>query len=130
MPERSIELDSAGVYIGVTPQEFGVHITKRAPRNPTLETRPMAPKKQLQESIDHLREELASGAPLTSGDRKLLDHVLGEVSGVIQSEHEEHSLAEGFFDDLREMGERFEETHPKLALVIGRIADSMAELGI
>ena len=90
----------------------------------------MAPRKELQESIDHLRDELASGAPLTSNDRELLENILGEVSGVIQSEQEHHSLAEEFFDDLREMGDRFEETHPKVALVIGRIADALSQLGI
>lgn len=90
----------------------------------------MAPRSQLKESIDHLREELASGEPLTHEDRALLENVLGEVSGVIDSDAEEHSFAEEFFEDLREMGERFEETHPKLALVIGRIADSLSQLGI
>jgi hypothetical protein len=90
----------------------------------------MAPRKQLQESIDHLRDELASGAPLTPKDRQLLENVLGEVSGVVQSNEESHSLAEEFFDDLREMGDRFEDTHPKLAIVIGRIADALSQLGI
>jgi hypothetical protein len=130
LSDRLIELDSAGVYFGVTPEEFGVRITRRPLRNPILETRSMAPKKQLQESIDHIREELASGAPLSTDDRQLLGNVLDEVSGVIESEEEEHSLAEEFFEDLREMGERFEVSHPKLALVIGRIADSLSQLGI
>ena len=130
MPDRPIDLDSAGVYLGMSLEEFGVRLAARTTRNPTPETPEMAPRKQLQESIDHIREELSTGDPLSPEDRQLLDNVLGEVSGVIQSEHEEHSLAEEFFDDLREMGERFEKTHPKLALVIGRIADSLSQLGI
>ena len=130
MPARRIELDSAGVYLGITPEEFGVHVPARWPDNPISETRSMAPRQQLQESIDHIREELASGEPLTHEDRKLLENVLGEVSGVIQSDQSEHSLAEEFFDDLREMGERFEESHPKLPIVIGRIADALSQLGI
>jgi hypothetical protein len=130
LPGRRIELDSAGVYLGITPEEFGVQVPTRRPLHPISETRSMAPRQQLQESIDHIREELASGEPLSSEDRKLLENVLGEVSGVIQSDQTEHSLAEEFFDDLREMGERFEESHPKLSIVIGRIADALSQLGI
>ncbi|MHA7839630.1 MAG: DUF4404 family protein [bacterium] len=91
----------------------------------------MAPQKQLRESIEHLREELASGAPLGREDRALLESVLDRVSDVAEAEApEHHSFAEEFFEDLREMGDRFEESHPRVALVVGRIADALSQLGI
>lgn len=91
----------------------------------------MAPETPLRESIEHLREELASGAPLSREDRALLENVLDQVSGVADPESEEDaSFAEEFFEDLRELGDRFEQTHPNLALVIGRIANALSQLGI
>lgn len=90
----------------------------------------MAPKDQLRESIEHIREELASGEPLSHEDRTRLENVLGEVSGLLDSEEEDSSLTGEFFDDLGEFAARFEETHPRLALVLGRIADSLSQLGI
>lgn len=94
----------------------------------------MAPQKQLRESIEHLRDELASGDPLSPEDRALLENVLGQVSNAVDvaeaEPEEDSSFAEELFDDLREIGDRFEETHPNLALVIGRIANALSQLGI
>jgi hypothetical protein len=90
----------------------------------------MVPRDQLRDSIRHLRDELASGEPLSGEERTRLEGVLGEVSGILDSEADEPSIASEFFDDLHEFAERFEESHPKLALVLGRIADSLSQLGI
>lgn len=85
------------------------------------------PRDQLRESIQHLRDELSDGEPLSTEDRSRLETVLGEVSSILDSEE---SDASGFFDDLPTLVSRFESTHPKLAVVLGRIADSLSQLGI
>jgi len=134
MADLFAEVDSEGVYLGMSLEEFGVRVSGGAERA-QWQGRPArgattVPKDQLRESIQHLKEELTTGAPLSGEDRARLDAVLGEVAGILDAESDEHSLAVEFFDDLREFAERFEESHPKVALVLGRIADSLSQLGI
>ncbi|HEB90631.1 MAG TPA: DUF4404 family protein [Deltaproteobacteria bacterium] len=138
MSDEFIDVDSEGVYLGITPEEFGVRIgrassplkTGENDGNEAIEGATIVPRKQLKESIEHLREELASGEPLTGEDRAELEGVLGEVSGILDSNEGEHATRKDFFSELGELVERFEVTHPKLAIVLGRIADSLSQLGI
>lgn len=88
------------------------------------------PRNQLRESITHLQEELSTGDPLSAEDRQQLESVLGEVSGILESDESESPTSEGAFDNLSTLVERFETTHPNLAAVLGRIADSLSQLGI
>ena len=88
------------------------------------------PRDQLRESIAHLQDELAGGEPLSPEDRTRLESVLGEVSGILESEESGSSGEGGIFDDLPTLVERLESTHPNLAAVLGRIADSLSQLGI
>ena len=88
------------------------------------------PRDQLREFIQHLRDELAGGDPLSSEDRARLEGVLGEVSKILESEAAESSAGSELFVELREFAERFEESHPSMALILGRIADSLSQLGI
>jgi hypothetical protein len=122
MADNFGDVDSDGVYAGMSLEDFGVRVSgKGAPR---------VPRDQLRESIQHLQEELTSGEPLSSEDRSRLETVLGEVSGILDSE-DTAATAEGkSFGDLPTLVERFESTHPKLAAVLGRIADSLSQLGI
>ena len=88
------------------------------------------PRDQLRDSIAHLQEELSAGDPLSAEDREQLESVLGEVSGILESDEPESSPSAGAFDHLPTLVERFETTHPSLAAVLGRIADSLSQLGI
>lgn len=125
------EGDSEGVYLGMSLEDFGV----RLPVSRLLDRRgnPAMPQDQLRESIAHLQEELSSGEPLSPEDRAQLESVLGEVSGILDSagkQAPESSGPSAAFDVLPTLTERFETTHPKLAAVLGRIADSLSQLGI
>ena len=82
------------------------------------------------ESIQHLQDELTSGEPLSNEDRAELETVLGEVTEILDSEQSEASSEGRSFGELPTLVERFESTHPKLAVVLGRIADSLSQLGI
>ncbi len=119
MADKISDIDSDGVYGGMSLEEFGVRVSRKGG--------PSVPRDQLRVSIQHLQEELSSGEPLSSEDRERLESVLGEVSGILDSED---SASGTSFDDLPTLVERFESTHPKLAVVLGRIADSLSQLGI
>jgi hypothetical protein len=99
----------------------------------------VVPRQQLRESIRHLREELASGDPLSRDERERLERVLGEVSNVLAAEgagesdepdESEESWGGLDLDDLSSLVDRFEDTHPNLSVVLGRIADALSQLGI
>ena len=76
------------------------------------------PRDQLRESIQHLQDELSSGEPLSSEERARLEAVLGQVSQILAP------------DDIAPSEESDEETHPNLAVVLGRIASALSQLGI
>ena len=125
MADRFLETDSEGVYVGVSLRDFGVRVSA-----PKQDERLEMPRDQLRESIAHLQEELLAGVPLSPEDRRQLESVLGEVSGILESDEAQESDSTGTFDELPTLVRRFETTHPKLAAVLGRIADSLSQLGI
>jgi acyl-coenzyme A synthetase/AMP-(fatty) acid ligase len=125
MADGFLEIDSEGVYVGISLRDFGVRVS--APRE---DERLEMPRDQLRESIAHLREELSAGEPLSPEDRAQLESVLGEVSGILESDGKHDAGSGGKFDELPSLVRRFESTHPKLAVVLGRIADSLSQLGI
>lgn len=97
----------------------------------------MSPRRTLEDSIAHLREELADGEPLSAEDRALLDRTLEEVSRRIDDEEDEGSLGESVseltdsvYDELLELAGRIEKSRPRLSLLLGRIVDSLSQLGI
>ena len=122
MANNFSDVDSAGVYAGMSLEDFGVRVSGKGAQR--------LPRNQLRESIHHLQEELSAGEPLSSGDRAELETVLGEVSEILDSEDSQTSAEGKSFSDLPTLVERFEVTHPKLAVVLGRIADSLSQLGI
>lgn len=122
MADNFRDVDSDGVYGGISLEDFGVRVSAKGAQR--------VPRDQLRESIQHLQEELSSGEPLSSEDRSQLETVLGEVSEILDSEDSEASAEGKSFGDLPTLVQRFESTHPKLAAVLGRIADSLSQLGI
>ena len=89
----------------------------------------MAPRKQLEESIDHLRRELADGEPLTAEDRALLERTLEEVASEFDESHDEPSITDSLYGELQDLAERVEKTRPNLSVLLGRIVDSLSQLG-
>jgi predicted nucleic acid-binding Zn-ribbon protein len=86
----------------------------------------MPTRRALNERLDQLRSELASSS-LSAGERARLEKLIGDVREHIEQERlEPQSLA----DRLQEAIAEFEETHPRLTLAIGSVADALARLGI
>lgn len=90
----------------------------------------MAPRNQLEESIAHLRDELADGDPLSNEDRALLDRTLADVQTLLDEEEEDPTFGGAFYDELREVAVRLEQARPNLANIVGRIVDTLSQLGI
>ena len=122
MADKFSELDSEGVYSGMSLADFGVRVSKKGDG--------IMPRDQLRESIQHLRDELSAGGRLSSEDRSQLENVLGEVSEILDSSADTTAPESSVFSDLPGLVERIESTHPKLAVILGRIADSLSQLGI
>lgn len=90
----------------------------------------MPPRQRLEEAIDHLRHELASGAPLTAADRALLDRTLAEAASRLAADRSPALSPLPLDDELRELAARVEKTRPNLSILLGRIVDALAQLGI
>ena len=84
---------------------------------------------KLEESVAHLREELADGHPLTDDERRLLDRTLADVAQMLDDEQDDPDFEGAIYDELRTLAVRIEEKRPNLSIVIGRIVDALAQLG-
>jgi len=87
----------------------------------------MPTRRALNERLDQLRAELATSSSLSAAERERLERLIGDVrEHVEQEQHEPQSLA----DRLQEATAHLEETHPRLTLAIGAVADALSRLGI
>ena len=89
----------------------------------------MAPRSALGERLDALRSELRASPSLSRSDRARLEELLGEVQRHAEDdgpEDEPQTLA----DRLQEATAHFEESHPKLTMAVGAVAEALSRLGI
>jgi hypothetical protein len=87
----------------------------------------MATRRAVSERLERLSAELAASASLSSAERARLERLIADVREHVELErHESESLA----DRLQEATSHFEETHPRLTLAIGAVAEALARLGI
>jgi len=89
------------------------------------------PKEQLRNRIQELLEELERTDEVDEDARKRLAGVLEEIRGAVdQDDGDEREDGESLVDRLNEATRQFEESHPTLTAMVGRIADSLSNLGI
>ena len=86
--------------------------------------------RHLEESIAHLRDELADGEPLSAEDRALLDRTLADVAVLLDAEEDDPAFGGAFYDELREVAVRMDQARPNLSAIVGRIVDALGQLGI
>ena len=86
------------------------------------------PRTQLQERIQELLRELEQIETAESGARDRLTRVLEEIRAAVEGEQQ--AAPETLIDRLNEATRHFEESHPTLTSMVGRVADSLANLGI
>jgi len=83
--------------------------------------------KALREDLEKLRRELQEGPELDTETREILAGLAQEIEEAIErSGGHEDTLGER----LRTATERFEESHPSLTAIVGRLADMLSGVGI
>ena len=88
------------------------------------------PKEQLNERIQELLDELEKIEPADPAARDRLSHVLHDIRTMVAESELESDEHESLRDRFDEAARQFEESHPTLTAVLGRVADSLANLGI
>jgi hypothetical protein len=89
------------------------------------------PQENLKQTLQSLHEELSTGAPVDPDVRAQLQQLVAEIEGVLrQSPPAPASDEETLLDRVTGLAAPFEETHPRLAAILGRIADGLSQLGI
>ena len=87
----------------------------------------MPSQRALSERLEQLRRELASSASLSAADRQRLEQLIADVRDHLErEEHEPQTLA----DRLQDATSHFEESHPRLTLAIGAVAEALSRIGI
>ena len=88
-------------------------------------------KDRLREDLERLHRELARSDSVDAASRGLLTDVLHDIEAVLErSEPETAGAGESLIDRLREATSHFEQSHPALTELVGRIADVLSRLGI
>ena len=92
------------------------------------------PREQLANRIQELLDELEGVETADPAARERLAQVLDDIRSAVAQSEEEKEAESGESESLRarfdEAARHFEENHPTLTAVIGRVADSLANLGI
>ena len=89
------------------------------------------PKEQLSERIQELLGELEQVETADPGARDRLASVLHEIREAIEETGSEASDEHGsLLERLNEATRHFEESHPTLTAMVGRVAESLSNLGI
>ena len=86
------------------------------------------PQRALRDELEHLHRELSESPSLDPEARALLAEVAADIERLLADDA--GGSGAPLADRLRAATERFEETHPKLTTVVGRLADALANLGI
>jgi hypothetical protein len=86
---------------------------------------------QLQERLKQLHAELQQVESVDDESRAILEKLEDDIRDLIgAADDEQASRYRGFGEGLRGSIERFEASHPDLALTMGQLADMLAKIGI
>jgi hypothetical protein len=82
----------------------------------------------LRDILDELHEALESAPEIGDEGRNALRQAAHDIRGALDEPNAERSESLG--DQLNQALERFEESHPQLTSIVGRIADALSDIGI
>ncbi|RMF20476.1 MAG: DUF4404 family protein [Deltaproteobacteria bacterium] len=93
------------------------------------------PERELRTLVGRLREELARSEKLDEDAREQLRAIAAEIDELLEggaeaSNEEKSSQERSLVERLTEASRAFESSHPRLVEALGRIADTLAKLGI
>jgi hypothetical protein len=88
-------------------------------------------KDRLREDLERVHQELARSESVDAASRGLLVDLLHDIEAVLErSENERTESGDSLIQRLRETMGQFEESHPTLTELVGRVADVLSRLGI
>ena len=87
-------------------------------------------RRAIADDVERLRGELASDEPLSRADRDRLAEVLSDLNQLVDDEQDDPSFGDAVDEELRELAVRLEQARPSLSVLVGRIVDSLSQLGI
>ena len=90
------------------------------------------PQEELKKTLASLHEELAHNQSVDPELRELLVRLAEDIDDVLHpaAPPPDEDSDESLVDRVKHAAEHFEESHPQLAAIIGRMADSLSQLGI
>ena len=84
----------------------------------------------LRQMLEQLHAELQRAHAIDDRSRALLRSVLHDIEDLLERAEEPGKRAKSLTERLREAVGGFEETHPTLTEMVGRVADALAKMGI
>jgi len=91
------------------------------------------PQDQLKQTLQSLHKELSTGTPVDPELRAQLQQLASEIEAILRQSQPAPPAVGGhqtLLDRVAGIAAPFEETHPRLAAILGRIADGLSQLGI
>jgi hypothetical protein len=86
---------------------------------------------QLHERLKQLHTELQQIDSVDDDSRAMLQNIEDDIQTLLNAkESDRRRQYKGFGERLRDGIERFEASHPDLALTMGQLADMLAKIGI
>jgi predicted component of type VI protein secretion system len=84
----------------------------------------------LRQMLEQLHTELQHADTIDDQSRELLRSVLGDIEDLLERKQAQGTQPESLIERLRDAVRAFEKTHPTLTDAIGRMADTLAGMGI
>lgn len=88
------------------------------------------PQAELRERLAELHAELERAGSVDEESRRLLTELSEEIDELLERQPEGGEEHDSLADRLVEAVRDFEESHPKLAAAVGRVAHTLSNLGI
>ena len=85
----------------------------------------------LREILNNLHAQLQDATPKSDEERELLEQAVAEIRGALVAAGAPTAESHGpVLERLKELTERFEDNHPGLTFMVGRLGDMLGKLGI
>jgi len=88
----------------------------------------MPARRELQEQLNALREQLEQNPPLSESERENLHQLMAQIDSEIQLENQLQD--NNLFDGVNLAVERFEVDHPTIAGTLRNIVNTLGSMGI
>jgi F0F1-type ATP synthase membrane subunit b/b' len=85
---------------------------------------------ELSATLEHLHEQLRDAQNLDPDVQARLRDALREIEDTLEEAGERGEEEPSLGERLTELARQFEESHPNLAAAVGRVVDTLANLGI